>query len=238
MVTDSKSNYTSPAGKEFSRAAARMSGINPASTVLDMGCGYGETASLLAAEFRCKVTAVDKNPDSIEMARKLAAERHISHLITFETADILECNYEKKPFDLVLAEGGIFSFLDRKKGLRLASSWLPQNGWLGFSDLVFLSKQIPQEVRSIFEDASYAYESENSYRSLVMAEGFEIQVMCLVPPSGWDNYYAHMARRLEDSKGIFADMKVKRTFHREIDIFYRLEGLKYVGYLFCMARKK
>jgi hypothetical protein len=62
--------------------------------------------------------------------------------------------------------------------------------------------------------------------------------MSLVPQSGWDNYYAHMARRLEDQKGFFSEKRVKLGFHKEIDVFYRLEAFKYVGYLFCIARKK
>jgi cyclopropane fatty-acyl-phospholipid synthase-like methyltransferase len=241
VVTDLKTNYTSPAGKEFTRAAARMSGINPASTVLDMGCGYGEASVTLAAEFRCKVTAVDNGAENIEIAKKLAAERHVSHLITFETADLMQCDYSKEPrFDLLLAEGGIFSFItqSRRDGLSLAGSWLPPNGWLAFSDLVLLSDKVPEEVRSVFEDEKYHYESEGSYRTLAAAAGFDVQLTCLVPPSGWDNYYGHMARRLEDSKGVFADRRVKLAFHREIDVFYRLEGFRYIGYLFCMARKK
>jgi hypothetical protein len=61
--------------------------------------------------------------------------------------------------------------------------------------------------------------------------------MTLVPQSGWDNYYAHMARRLEDQTGFFADKQVKTFFHREMDIFYRLEAFKYIGYLFGLVRK-
>ena len=68
--------------------------------------------------------------------------------------------------------------------------------------------------------------------------GFDIQLMGLVPQSGWDNYYAHMARRLEDESGFFSDKRIKLSFHKEIDVFYRLEAFKYVGYLFCIARKK
>ena len=62
--------------------------------------------------------------------------------------------------------------------------------------------------------------------------------MSLVPPSGWDNYYAHMARRLEEGAGMFQDPKVKQGFLREIDVVYRLEGFRYLGYLFCVARKR
>jgi len=237
MVTDIHSNYTSPAGKEFSFAAARFAGINPSSRVLDMGCGYGEAACNLAAEFRCRVVACDGSRENIDIGQSAAVERNISHLITFEVRDILEADYCETPFELVLAEGGVLSCIGRREGLRFAGQWLVPRGWFAFSDLIIIAPNVPEEVLSIYEDSRYHYETEHSYRRLVDEAGMEIHFLSLIPPSGWDNYYAHMARRLEDSSGFFADKKVKLAFHREIDAFYRLEAFKYIGYLFAIARK-
>ena len=238
MVTDLTTNYTSPAGRECSFAAARFAGINPSSRVLDMGCGYGEGACNLAENFRCKVTACDLSGENIEAARQLAIERNVSHLITFVHGDLLSADFSEEPFELILAEGGVLSFITRRKGLALASAWLEPRGWFAFSDLVLLSEKIPDEVAAIFEHDTYHYETEHTFRELVSDAGMEVHFMSLVPPSGWDNYYAHMARRLEDSKGFFANRKIKLAFHREIDVFYRLEAFRYIGYLFCVARKK
>lgn len=237
MTTDDTQSYTSPAGREFTFAAARFAGINPGSRVLDMGCGYGEAACSLAAEFRCRVTAVDISHENIEAGRALAVERGISHLITFECCDVMQADFSEEPFDLVLAEGGVLTFLGRSKGLELACAWTQPRGYFAFSDLTFLSREVPDEVKKIFEHERFQYESEASYRRLVAQAGFEVAFMCLVPPSGWDNYYAHMARRLEDNDGFFADQRVKLAFHREIDVYYRLEGFRYIGYLFGIARR-
>jgi len=238
MVTDIHTNYTSPAGKEFTFAAARFAGINPSSRVLDMGCGYGDGACNLATEFRCRIIASDSNAESIEMGRQMAIERGVSHLITFEHRDITAANYSETPFDLILAEGGVLSYINRLEGLQHAADWLQPRGWMAFSDLIVTAPTVPDEVRSIFDDATYHYETEHSYRELIAAARLDIHFMALVPPSGWDNYYAHMARRLEDTRGFFADRKIKLAFHREIDTFYRLEAYKYIGYLFCIVRKK
>ncbi len=238
MVTDLNSNYTSPAGKEFSFAAARFSGINPSSKVLDLGCGYGDASCNLAAEFRCKVTAVDISSENITYARQMAVERNVSHLINFVNADLTTLDYSETPFELILMEGGILSFITRRKGLNFASAWLGRGGWVSFSDLILLTEQIPDEILNIFEHDRFHYENEQSYRNLLDETGFDIHFMSLVPPSGWDNYYAHMARRLEDSSGFFADKQIKMAFHKEIDVFYRLEAYRYIGYLFCIARKK
>jgi SAM-dependent methyltransferase len=238
MVTDITSNYTSPAGKEFTLLAGKLAGINPASTVVDMGCGYGEAACNLAQEFRCRVKALDANAENIDFGREQSVERGVSHLIDFQVQDVLSADFRTEPADLVLAEGGIFSFVGRRKGLELAHAWLKPSGWLAFSDLILLSEKAPPEVLAIFEHDKYRYETEASYRKLVKEADFGIQLMCMAPQSGWDNYYGHMARRLEDQKGFFADRQIKLAFHKEIDVFYRLEGFRYVGYLVCLGRRK
>jgi 2-polyprenyl-3-methyl-5-hydroxy-6-metoxy-1,4-benzoquinol methylase len=238
MVTDLHSNYSSPAGKEFTLAAGYFSGINPSSRIADLGCGYGDAACTMARQFRCRVVAIDISEENINFARQLAIDNNVSHLISFEQQDVLTADFSQEPFELILAEGGILSYISRIKGLAKAASWLLPRGWFAFSDLIFLSKNVPDEIQNIFENKTYHYESETSYRALIHEAGFEIQLMCLVPQSGWDNYYAHMARRLEDKKGFFSDQRIKLAFHKEIDAFYRLEGFKYVGYLFCIVRKK
>ncbi|HEX3019374.1 MAG TPA: class I SAM-dependent methyltransferase [Chitinispirillaceae bacterium] len=232
------SYYTSPAGKEFTFAAARFAGVNPSSRILDMGCGYGEGSCNIASEFRCKITACDYSQENIQFAKDLSVERNVSHLIDFQMVDLTKTDFSETPFELVLAEGGILSYLSRPRGLQLASSWLCSRGWLAFSDLIFLTDQVPDEIRKIYENDIYKYENEQSYRKLISEADMDTHFLALVPPSGWDNYYAHIARRLEDNKGFFADKRIKLAFHREIDTFYRYEGYRYVGYLFGILRKK
>jgi SAM-dependent methyltransferase len=238
MVTDIHSNYTSPAGRECTLAAGRFAAVHPGSLALDIGCGYGEGAAVLAREFRCRVKAIDSNPENVAFARELAIERHVSHLIEFQTGDVLQADYRDDVFDLIMAEGGVLSFLGRRAGLERVCEWLPPRGWFVFSDLILTSQSPPSEVLAIFENDTYHYETEESYRALLREAGMAVHFMGLVPPSGWDNYYAHMARRLDDTRGFFADKRIKLAFHREIDVFYRLEALRYVGYLFGVARKE
>lgn len=239
MVTDIKSNYTSPAGKEFTLVAGRFAGISPASNILDIGCGYGDGVCNIVSEFRCKATAIDINNDNIKIARAQAENRRISHLISFLEGDILTEKIHEKSFDLVLAEGGILTMLERQKSIEMIKNFLVRRGWLAFSDLILLTEpeNIPADILNIYDHERFNYANETSYRKLFKSAGFDIHLMTLVPQSGWDNYYAHMARRLEDQTGLFADKKVKQFFHKEMDTFYRHEGFKYIGYLFGLVRK-
>lgn len=240
MVTDISSTYTSPAGKEFTLLAGRYAGIAPGSRVLDIGSGYGAGSCNIAEEFRCRVTSLDVNDANLAFAEKAAEGRRIQHLIDYVHADINEFeNPEDDGYDLVMAEGGVLSLLGRETGLETARSFCRSRGWVTFSDLVLLTSErnVPKEVLQIYDNNFYHYESEASYRKMIREAGFEPHIISLVPPSGWDNYYAHMSRRLEDSEGFFSDRRVKELFHREIDVFYRLEGFRYIGYLFGLIRK-
>ncbi len=239
MVTEN-SSYTSPAGREFTLIAGRFAGVSPASKVLDAGCGYGDGICNLVQEFRCQATAYDSNSNNLTIARSTAEDRKISHLIDFREDDLLTTSIAPHSYDLIMAEGGVLSLLGRQTGLHLFGEKLISRGWFAFSDLILLTDEsnIPSEVLHIYDHQRYRYENEATYRKMLKTMGYDIHIMTLVPPSGWDNYYAHMARRLEDETGFFADRRVKELFHREIDIFYRLEGFRYIGYLFALVRKR
>src|SRR5262245_53717832 len=57
--------------------------------IVDVGCGTGESTAGLAKYFpQAKITAIDINPASLDMARKLADENHLP--ISFVQANITD----------------------------------------------------------------------------------------------------------------------------------------------------
>ncbi|MET9391766.1 class I SAM-dependent methyltransferase [Streptomyces sp. NPDC006624] len=89
-----------------SRAGAlvrRLAGNEP-STVLDIGCGWGELMlRVLAAAPRAAGTGVDLNPDDLARGRRAAQERGLAHRVRFlqESAT----GTTRGPADLVLCVG-------------------------------------------------------------------------------------------------------------------------------------
>ncbi len=79
----------------YARVEAEVSVLAP-KTVLDAGCGEGETLERLGSILEAEVTGIDLNPDSVEYA----AVRIPS--ATFLTGDIGELPFEDDSFDLVL----------------------------------------------------------------------------------------------------------------------------------------
>ena len=237
MVTDVLYNFTSPAGRECTVAAARFAAVNPSSGVLVLGCGSGAGAVVLAKEFRCKVLAADTRNGLAQEAVKQCEKEGVSHLITVIHNDPFQNVDDDSLFDLIIAEGGYLTSASRTLFFKSLSQKLALRGWAAFADRIYTSAEIPTAVQKIFGEKDKETLSEELYRSLIKETGLDLQYIGLVPASGWDNYYAHMARRLTDTTGYYGNQTVKSSLHKEINQFYRMNCLKHIGYLFCIVRK-
>ncbi|MFP4014729.1 MAG: SAM-dependent methyltransferase [Chitinispirillaceae bacterium] len=238
MVTDTDYRFTSPAGRECILASARFAAVNPSSRVLNLGCGFGAAACLLAKEFRCRVEAVDPRPGLAEAARKHSVRRGVSHLISIHDSDPFSLDFSEDPFDLIIIEGNFLHSHQINSIFQIAPLWLQPRGWVSFSDLVFTVSEIPPEIRLTFGEDQKSLPEEENYQKMIRDARMDLHYIGLVPPSGWDNYYTHMAQRLADRSGYYSDPMVKSALHREIDTFYRHRAIQYLGYLFCITRMK
>ena len=70
--------------------------------VLDLGCGKGEVALMLAREFDVEILAVDAVGDFVVEAKKKAAEQGLLEKCLFKTADLREVIKDIKHYDGVI----------------------------------------------------------------------------------------------------------------------------------------
>lgn len=75
--------------------------LNPTETVLEMGCGTGSTA-LLLAPYVNQITATDISPGMIEIAKEKQHQELVEN-IDFEVSDVVGHSLETGPYDVVLA---------------------------------------------------------------------------------------------------------------------------------------
>ncbi|KMQ51099.1 putative methyltransferase [Chitinispirillum alkaliphilum] len=217
-------------------AAGRIAGINPSSNILVLDSGFGEGVCTLASEFRCKISAFDSCKTKNKEAHSLAINKGVSHLVSLN-GDFFTTELEPGTFELAILEKSALSSKKRSVLLARVQELLQMRGWLAFSVPIKLADSVPNKILSCFEDGGGKIEKEEFYRSLIENSGFDIHFTGLVPQSGWDNYFSHLACHLGDEKGYYADALMKIRSHQQIDAFYRLEASRYIGYLFCIARK-
>jgi len=130
---------------------------------------------------------------------------------------------------------------------------LKPSGALLLSDLIYLGSPTPDEVvralaerapgseprplhlepavRAVFEEGLYRYETEDSYRALLEAFGYEVLYAFPVPESAWNAYYARAAASLIDPS-IEPRIPVEAD---ELASYYSWGGRWGLAYLVCGA---
>lgn len=99
-VRELAGDHFHPGGAELTRRTASSLGLPPGARVLELGCGTGTTALLLAREFGFQVTAIDLSAANITLARA----RINGAAVRFDQADARCLTFPDASFDGVLAE--------------------------------------------------------------------------------------------------------------------------------------
>ena len=67
--------------------------------ILDVGCGIGGTARLIASRYRCPVHGIDLTPEYIEVARVLTSRVGLGAGVSFDVASALAMPFGDGEFD-------------------------------------------------------------------------------------------------------------------------------------------
>ena len=121
-------------GLAATRDLSRLAAIKLGEAVLDVGCGVGGPARVLAAEHGARVRAVDLAPAFIAIARALSQKSGIS--VGFEAADALELPFADGSFDVVWTQHASMNIADKPRLYRELRRVLRPEGRLAFHDLV------------------------------------------------------------------------------------------------------
>ena len=85
----------------LNRVLSRMAKITKKDKILDVCCGFGGSSIWLAKTFGAKVTGIDINKKHIAIARSLARENHVDHLVDFFVMDANKTDLINESFSVV-----------------------------------------------------------------------------------------------------------------------------------------
>ncbi|MDR1998165.1 MAG: methyltransferase domain-containing protein [Candidatus Margulisbacteria bacterium] len=236
----SNENYLAPGGKEYTLTAGQLAGLNKKSKILDVACGHGAASLNLVRKFGCQAVAVDIEESFIRAARETARQEKLDRQIKFIAGDFNKQKFAANSFDMLIAEGGALTYIGRDSGLKRAHKLLKKNGYIEISDLILRGKRLSREVKAIFLGGAQNLdlETEESYRTLLKLNGFEIVFCSYVTQQYWEKYYENIKQNLKNRKGFFSDKNVRESLNKEIKFFYKRRDLEQIGYLFMVARKR
>ncbi|MFI1714878.1 GNAT family N-acetyltransferase [Streptomyces litmocidini] len=159
--------------------------------VLDLGCGPGRSALLLAAEAGAEVTAVDTHEPFLAELREAAAARGLDGAIRTVNADMRALPFPDGSFDLVWAESSVF-VLGFDRALAAWRRLLAPGGTLVLTECVWTTEEPGPAARAFWEE-HYALRTVAGNAAAAVAAGYHVLGIVPQPESDWDEYYVPLA---------------------------------------------
>lgn len=125
--------FLSPGGPDEVRAIVRDLDL-AGKALLDIGCGTGGPAMVLAGEFGARVTAVDIEPQLLERARRFAANAGLADRIDFRCVDPGPLAFAAESFDAVFSKDALIHIPDKRALYREILRVLKPGGVFAASD--------------------------------------------------------------------------------------------------------
>ncbi|MFJ7957482.1 GNAT family N-acetyltransferase [Streptomyces sp. NPDC096319] len=159
--------------------------------VLDLGCGPGRAALLLAAEAGARVTAVDTHEPFLAELRESAAARGLDGSIRTLNADMGALPFPDGSFDLVWAESSVF-VLGFDRALAAWRRLLAPGGTLVVTECVWTTEEPGPAARAFWEE-HYRLRTVAGNAAAAVEAGYHVLGTFPQPDGDWDEYYVPLA---------------------------------------------
>jgi ubiquinone/menaquinone biosynthesis C-methylase UbiE len=222
-------------GIKTTRRLIEWCGITPGQYVLDVGCGTGYAACLLAKEYHVNVAAVDITPTVLEEARKRVAREKVSNKVKVIEADAHALPFPHDTFDVALAES-VLVFCEKAKVSSEIYRVLKPDGFFGDNEVTFTAPP-PAQLRTLaskFVGTDVETLQEDGWRAIYGGAGFEV-IRSIVYPLRSADYMTELfdefradgvRRRLSAWLEAFSDPTWRRTFLMDRDTRQAIRQLR------------
>jgi arsenite methyltransferase len=165
-----------PGGAALTAHLGELLQLAPASLVLDVACGEGASAILLAQRFGCRVLGIDYGEDAVRRANERVRDLGLEHLVSFQREDAERLAVASASFDAVLCECSFCTFPDKTAAAAEFARVLKPGGRVAMSDLV-RSGDVPPELRSLLSWVACIADAQpvERYVQYLMSAGLSIE---------------------------------------------------------------
>jgi phosphoethanolamine N-methyltransferase len=163
--------FVSPGGIDKARELIASLGLLPGASLLDVGCGLGGSAFLMAQEFGFQVDAIDLSQNMLAQAQLRCREKGLEGRVSLRFGDCLELDVENQ-YDAVYSRDAFLHIGQKTRLFEVLHRSLRPGGRLLFTDYCCAEKPWTDAFQEYVANRGYHLHTLDDYLALVRAAGF------------------------------------------------------------------
>lgn len=221
--------------------------LEPGCSVLDLGCGPGDTACAIASECACSVVGIDASQYQIAVGRSRAHTYGLSGRVSFLVGDVQHLPFDSHSFDRILVQSVVALVPDTLEALRECARVLKGSGRIGINEVASGPGVPPKPTTARLAAAGHRHvtpRSPEQWRNLLASAGLDVDTMYSSPGLRTRDP-AHIAAATKYYVGricrvLLANWGHPENWHRALlflDLF-RAFAFRQPPYVLCLAVKR
>jgi SAM-dependent methyltransferase len=191
-VVERDHEIQNPTSAEKIRLLGSYLRLDSESRVLDVACGKGGPARVLASAYGCRIRGIELRQEFAAEARRLAKAEGLASLIEVETGDASKLRRKRESHDAALCLGAAFvwgTIADAAKALR---PLVPEGGHVAIGEAYWREWPLPDGVDA--EDFVGLPETVERFEQA----GFQVVGVIAASEDDWDRYESLHWRAIEE----------------------------------------
>ncbi len=163
-------DFVSPGGYEMAVELIGKMKLERGSRVLDVGCGLGGSAFVMAREFGLIVDGIDLSKNMLALAGEKLSGYQLAECVKFEQGDCLEMD-RSEYYDAIYSRDVFLHITDKSRLFSVLNSLLKPGGKLLFTDYCCGEKRWTDEFSEYVKDRDYFLHTFPEYVKLISRAG-------------------------------------------------------------------
>jgi len=170
-------DFVSPGGHAITIELAGQMKLSPGSRVLDVGCGLGGSAFVMARDFNLIVDGIDLSKNMLAIANQKLAAHGLSERVSFKWGDCLELD-QPGYYDAIYSRDVFLHIEDKTRLFSVLSASLRPGGQLLFTDYCCGEKPWSDTFSDYVDNRGYILHTLPDYAAMISKAGFEQVEYC------------------------------------------------------------